>query len=88
MRQSLVQAVNCDPPPVIENTEAAVSTTSEIGEMVLYACVEGFTKVKGESRLTCTVSEGNTATWSGEPIECSNRNTGVTSYPHNCQKFA
>ena len=87
MRQSLVQAVNCDPPPVIKNSDAAVSTTSAIGEMVLYACVDGFIKVGGDSRLTCTVSEDNTASWSGEPIECSNRNTGVTSYQHDCQNF-
>ena len=64
-------ATFCNPPPLIENAEAASSRPSDIGEMVLYACVDGFTKVGGDSRLTCILSDGNTATWSGEPVECS-----------------
>ena len=61
----------CGPPPQIENAETGNSRPSEIGEMVLYACVDGFTKVGGDSRLTCTLSKDSTAIWSGESIECS-----------------
>ena len=76
----------CDPPPAIENAEVALSRTSEIGEMVLYACVDGFIKVGGDSRLTCTLSKDNTATWAGAQIECTNRNSGAL-LPSRLHKF-
>ena len=48
--------------------------------MVLYACVNGFTNVGGDSRLTCILSEDNTAVWTGTQIECTNRNSGKIPY--------
>ena len=60
----------CKPPPEIENAEAAHNNISEIGENVLYACLDGFVKVGGDSRLTCVLADDNTAVWIGAHIKC------------------
>ena len=62
----------CTPPPEIENAEAAHNNFSEIGDNVLYACLDGFTKVGGNSRLTCALAVDNTAVWTGTHIKCNN----------------
>ena len=60
----------CKPPPEIENAEAAHNNISEIGENVLYACLDGYAKVEGDSRLKCALADDNTAAWSGTHIKC------------------
>ena len=62
----------CNPPPEIENAEAAHNNISEIGGNVLYACLDGFVKVGGDSRLTCALADDKIAVWSGTHIKCDN----------------
>ena len=62
---------NCGTPPVIENAETSHSLNSSVGEKVFYACLEGYTRLSGDSYLTCTLSDDLVPSWTGSLMICS-----------------
>ena len=75
----------CNPPPEIENAEATHTDIADIGDNVLYACLDGFTKVGGDSRLTCALADDKLAVWMGAHIECDIVEEGIfLNFYHFC----
>ena len=62
----------CGPPPVIENAEASqILDSGPVGAQVFYTCLEGYTRLSGDSYLTCTTSEDLVHSWTGSIMNCS-----------------
>ena len=63
--------LDCGTPPVVENAEAFHSLNSPVGDKVFYACLEGYTRLSGDSYLTCTTSENLVHSWTGSIMKCN-----------------
>ena len=76
----------------MENAEHAKNVGVKVGESILYACLDGLTKVGGDSYLTCSLSQDGAALWNGEFIKCD-RKSGkylwkyVKLHPTKCSNF-
>lgn len=60
----------CDQPPVIENAEVLQAANLSAGGKVFYACLKGYTRLSGDSILTCTLSDNLVHSWSGSIMKC------------------
>ena len=56
------------------NAEVANNIGAKIGESIVYTCLDSFTKVGGDSYLTCSLSPDGAAVWIGEFIACDSKN--------------
>ena len=56
---------------MIENAEAFHILNSPVGEKVFYACLDGYTRLSGDSYLTCTTSDDLVDSWTGSIMKCN-----------------
>lgn len=56
----------CDPPPLINFTTLSISSKLIDSDYLVYDCIPGYERLRGDNIRTCLISGG----WRGTDLEC------------------